>query len=417
MHADQLRVAVDKVVNTLTASGILTAIRDYRTAKGDQRPVAAARLGHAGAMLMEGLARVTPAEASTLQLLHLQNLRETNYWNDLLSPQKPEQQRSAELVHMYSRVLFATNHLPNFAALLARVDANAPAKGASPYTNLAVAQLQPGESRLTVCLTDAGERASDPDRIARSIDGIDMLYSACASLSRRPAMDLRLDYVMGSDDRSIVFTGESDSVAAMGTVIDSIPETLANLNDDQEIDLDELVNSLPIFDQLTTLAGRGAFSENDLKDIRETMHQGALLTLESGVIMPEDPVKGAQTQSGGPRQNQGASVAQANGAAMHPKVNQQAAPQAPSAQSGYTAQQNPNIPAEPYRDEHYERYLKERAAMQSGGAEAVITSAPDDPFPMLDNAVNADASPANAPEDQQAAIDDLLNSLNRQRDA
>ncbi len=435
MHADQLRVAVDKVVNTLTTSNVMTAIRDYRTAKGDQRPVAAARLGHAGAMLMESLGRVSPEEASTLQLLHLQNLREPAYWQDLLSPQKPEQQRTAELVHLYSRVMFATSHLPNFAALLGRVDSAAPLPKAAVGAGVGAetAALQPGESRITVQLTDAGERASDPDRIARSIDGIDMLYSACASLSRRPAMDLRLDHVAGSNDRSIVFTGETDSISAMSTVIDSIPETLASLNDDQEIDLDQLVDSLPIFDQLATLAGRGAFSENDLKDIRETMHQGALLTLESGVVMPEPPVSGAQAQNTNNQQ------ATAQAEPMKPSLHQRQAPQAAQAvnaenaaqagqpqqaqqpiqlgaapQQAAAATQGQNPPQnEPFRDEHYERYLKERAAMQSSGGNGVITSAPDDPFPMLGNAVNADST---AETDKQAAMDELLKNLNRQRD-
>ena len=415
MHADELRLAIDRVVDTLTASGILTAIRDYRTSKGDQRPVAAARLGHAGAMLMERMERVTPHEKTALQLLHLTDLREQAYWQDLLSPKKPEAARSAELVQLYSRVLFASNHLPNFAALLGRVTKSpvgTPTAAGTPQT----AELRAGESRFTFQLSDAGEKASDPDRIARSIDGIDMLYSASASLSRRPAMDLRLDYVGGGNgDRSIAFTGESDSVSAMSAVIDSIPDALADLNDDQEIDLDSLVSSLPIFEQLGTLAGHGAFSENDLRDIRETMHQGALLTLESGVILPEAPQRGANV-SQGTRQQAYASASSANGAATNgahaPSSVQQSAP-APSATAAPTAARSA-----PERDEHYERYLQERAAMQNGsGGNGVIQPAADDPFPRLGNAVEVGTPPNSAVDaEKQSAVEDLLKTLNRQRD-
>lgn len=380
MHADQLRTAIDRVVDTLTASGILTAVRDYRTAKGDQRPVAAARLGHAGAMLMERMEKVTPHEKTALQVLHLTSLREAAYWQDLLGPNKPEKARASELVQLYSRVMFASNHLPNFAALLGRVT-NTPA-GAAQGQAPQASELRAGESRMTIQLSDAGEKASDPDRIARSIDGIDMLYSASASLARRPAMDLRLDFISGNDDRTIAFTGESDSVSAMSAVIDSIPDALADLNDDAEIDLDELVQSLPIFEQLTTLAGHGAFSENDLRDIRETMHQGALLTLESGVVLPETPQKAAHSGSNGSQQ--------------------------PPASTSAAA-------ADPERDEHYERYLKERAAMQNGsGTNRAVQQAADDPFPMLGNAVDEDSSPSKKSE--QAAMEDLLKTLNRQRD-
>jgi hypothetical protein len=400
MHADQLRVAIDKVVDTLAASGIMTAIRDYRTAKGDQRPVAAARLGHAGAMLMERMGNVTPQEETALKIMHLNNLRDTGYWQALLSMQKSEQERNAELVHLYSRVMFASNHLPNFSALLGRVDTGAGSaasaasgSGASSSTGAnGAAELQAGESRITIHLTDAGEKASDPDRIARSIDGIDMLYSACASLSRRPAMDLRLDYIAGAADRSIVFTGESDSLSAMAAIIDSIPEALADLNDDQEIDLDALVQSLPIFSELNTLTGHGAFSEKDLRDIRETMHQGALLTLESGVVLTEPPVQAAK-----------ASVASA------PKSDVSAAGLA-AAQTAPSSSESPVG-----RDEHYERYLKERAAMQNGSAHDMARGSnhSPDPFPTLGNAVDADEPLS---EDNQAAVENLLKSLNQQRD-
>ncbi len=397
MHADELRVAIDKMVDTLAASGIMTAIRDYRTAKGDQQPVAAARLGHAGAMLMERMGKVTPHEETALKIMHLNNLRDTGYWQALLSIQKSEQERNAELVHLYSRVMFASNHLPNFSALLGRVDAGAGGAG-SPATAAAnsAAELQAGESRITIQLTDAGEKASDPDRIARSIDGIDMLYSACASLSRRPAMDLRLDYIDGSSERSIVFTGETDSVSAMAAVIDSIPEALANLNDDQEIDLDALVQSLPIFSELNTLAGHGAFSEKDLRDIRETMHQGALLTLESGVVLPEPPVQGNKN-------------APAPSVASAPKSGVSAAGLA----AAHTAASSSSAPAG--RDEHYERYLEERAAMQNGSASNMAQQPDDDvdPFPALGNAVDADEPLS---EDKQAAVENLLRSLNQQRD-
>ncbi len=116
-----------------------------------------------------------------------------------------------------------------------------------------------------------------------------MLYSACASIARKPAIDLRMDGVGSkrNNDRELHFTGESDSIAAVFAVIDSIPGALADIDPDQDIDLDAVVQSLPIFEDLNTLASLGNFSSKDLKDITDTMHQGALLALESGVILME----------------------------------------------------------------------------------------------------------------------------------
>lgn len=374
MHADQLRVAIDRIVDTLNAAGILTAVREYRTAKGDQRSVAAARLGSAGAMVMERMETVSPIETSALQHLHLSSLRDAAFWQALLHSDKPEQERAAELVQLYSRVMFASNHLPHLAALLGQVS-ETPDSPAVPR----VAELNVGESRMTIRLSDAGEKASDPDRIARSIDGIDMLYSASASLSRRSAMDLRLDHVIGNSDRSITFTGESDSVAAMAAIIDSIPDALGKLNDDQAIDLDALVQSLPIFEQLNTLAGHGAFSENDIRDIRETMHQGALLTLESGVMLPESPERGGSSAAQNTQQWSANKIAGAS-------------PDALSDDS----------------DEHYERYLKEREAMQNGSAHnGAMQDATDD----LNASANSTDSSSPVSADQQSAVDELLRTL------
>jgi len=397
MHADQLRVAVDNVVNVLAASGVLTAIREYRTAKGDQRPVASARLGHAGGKLMEQWASATAPEKLVLKMLHIDSLCDAAYWKDLLSPAKAEKERTTELVHLYSRVLFASNHLPNFSALVSRVDTSA----ASSQTP-APAALQSGESRLSIRLTDAGEKASDPDRIARSIDGIDMLYSACASLSRRPAIDLRLDNISGKEERLIMFTGEAEGVSAMAGVIDSIPEALADLYEDQEIDLNAVVQSLPIFKQLDTLAGHGVFSENDLRDIRETMHQGALLTLESGVMLVES--QQAASKAVKTSNAEASSLAKTNNA----KSTAAAAAVIAARKAAQAAAEKP----QDKDDEHFEHYMQEKAAMQSGQNTALKSGATE-PFPMMGK-IDVEAPPSEA--DKEAAVEELLKTLNRQRD-
>ncbi len=377
MHADELRRAVNKVVEVLTKSDILSVIREYRTAKGDDRAVAAARLGHSGAVIMENMDKFSASERLVAKILYLDNLGTTQYWQTLLGSASDPSKNAAELVHLYSRVMFASNHLPNLSKLLAPV-----------VNEVSAVPLNAGEANLTIRLTDAGEKAADPDRIARSIDGIDMLYSACASIARKPAMDLRLDNITGKEDRDISFTGEKDSVAALGAVIRSIPEALSQYGDDDDLDLETLVSSLPIFDDLTTLANLGKFTQDDLKDISETMHQGALLVLESGVVLVQKPAPKAPAaqvvvapetiqESDPPTLTRRASVSPL------PSANNEAAaaPAAPTSE----------------RDEHYERYLREREAMQQQGSGASQKS----PQAIA----------------KQDAVDEMLRNLGRSRDS
>lgn len=377
MHADELRTAIHRVVEVLNKADILAVVKEYRTAKGDQRAVAAARLGHAGAVIMENMDKFSPAEKAVAKCMFLESLGTTQYWQGLLASANDPKKNAAELVHLFSRVMFASTHLPNLANLLGDVQSTT-----SPSISLPVA----GESRLTIRLTDAGERAADPDRIARSIDGIDMLYSACASIARKPAMDLRLDGISGTEARDIHFMGERDSVAAVGAVIASIPEALEEIPPDDDIDLEELVASLPIFEDLNTLANLGTFTPTDLKDISETMHQGAMLILESGVILVDEAAAAAQQNSTSTTQ-----AGRANGAA-HDMGN--AAPP--------ILTRRPNEPAPGgERDEHYERYLREREALQQGGAAGAN--------PRAGAQTNGNTG---SPQD----VDELLKNLGRSRD-
>lgn len=385
MHADELRTAIHRVVEVLNKADILAVVKEYRTAQGDQRAVAAARLGHSGAVIMENMDKFSPAEKAVAKSMFLDSLGTTQYWQNLLASAADPRKNAAELVHLFSRVMFASTHLPNLANLLGQVNSSTSAATAT----LPVA----GEALLGIRLSDAGERASDPDRIARSIDGIDMLYSACASIARKPAMDLRLDSISGKDTRDIHFMGERDSVAAVSAVIASIPDALAQLHPDDDIDLDELVASLPIFEDLNTLANLGTFTPTDLKDISETMHQGAMLILESGVVLVENnsasDSAAAQTEAS-VQMRPGAS----NVAATRSQRNVHAAPPILNKRPNGAAQQ----PAE--RDEHYERYLRERAAMQRGAGQA-----------------NGAAIPPQAADDQPSVnVDELLKNLGRSRD-
>lgn len=374
MHADELRVAVNSILDILNRSEVQTVVRDYRTAAADQRAEATARLARAGAVLREDLQRLDTDQRQVLGILHLDALATPDYWSTLLDTTDPRAM-NAELVRLYSRVMFARDHLPRMLELVSPESA----RSVSPRDTQASAGSEPssmidhppghGEHRLNIRLTDAGERAADPDRVARAIDAVDMLYSACASMARKPAMDLRLDLVDGIESRDLWFTGERDSISAVIAVLAAIPDVLEELDPDGDIDLDDVVRTLPIFADLQTLGAGGTFGTDDLKDISDTMHQGALLALESGVILLSQPT--GTTPAAPP--------------AAKPAEQDTAHAAADAGLSG---------------DEHYAHYLREREALRN---------ADDSPIPG--NLVDSSA------EDQKRreAVEEMLRSLERAR--
>jgi len=375
MHADELRVAVTKIVSVLKKSEIRSAVDQYRAAKGDNKSAAAAKLAHAGAVILEEFDALPDSGKAVVKCLQLDPLATTAYWKKITEPGDDPKAHQGEVVRL----------------------ARAPsAPVIAPAPSAILAPLEEGEGGLYIRLTDAGERASDPDRIARAVDGVDMLYSACASIARKPAIDLRLDALVNrpNRDRDMRFTGERDSIAAVFAVIESIPAALANINAEQEIDLDSVVRSLPIFADLKTLAKLGTFSAKDLKDISETMHQGALLTLESGVILINESIA-AQDVRG-------------DAAAKSITANAKSAAQAASSLN--TNMQDTVASSAAEKDEHYNRYLREREAMlrpQDGSSAEASDSSPwglGEDAPKLLDTTDEDSA-------RRDAVDELLKSL------
>jgi len=105
MHADELRSAISRVVEVLNKADILAVVKEYRTAKGDNRAVAAARLGHSGAIIMESMENFSAAEKAVVKCMFLESLGTTQYWQGLLASAADPEKNSAELVHLFSRAM------------------------------------------------------------------------------------------------------------------------------------------------------------------------------------------------------------------------------------------------------------------------------------------------------------------------
>lgn len=389
MRADELRSAVVRVTEILKEADLAGAINALRAAKGDARAGAATRLRLLGTQVGKRFQALNAPEKLVVKQLHLTSLASAAYWEELHAASSTSERVHPEVVRLASRVMFATNHLPALTQLLADVPTAAVA--ASAPVAAALPTLAQDEDLLIARLSDAGERAADPDRIARAIDGIDMLYSACASVARKPTTDLRLERIDGAETRDIHFVGETDTVASVGAVLASIPGVIAGFDQSQELDLDELVAALPVFEDLRTLGKRGSFTSNDLKDIKETMYQGAMLSLESGItIVPAAQAASAQTDS-------------ATGAAQN------------LAETAAGASNSETDAAE-----HYDRYLQEREAMQQATTSA--NAAPSlhersKPLPVAGQDFELPAQPSSAASAPKTnSVEGLLQALGKGRD-
>jgi len=279
MRTEQLCSAVDTIAAVLKKSDLLNSIRQHRDASDAGRNDGShARLAQSAKIVLRDAKEFSAAEKEVCSQLHLSSVGSLDYWQALLNKNGDHTAQQAELVQLFSRVMFASSHLPSLTGLLG-----------SGSTMPAAINTGLGESSMAVILKDAGEKASDPDRIARAIDGIDMIYSASVSLSRKPAADLQLREISGHPEKHLVFVGDEEGISALHTVLSSMPVALEQFREFQEIDLSVVVRSIPIFDDLAKLAELGAFNNEELKNIDDTMHQGVMLALESGAVVDKAP--------------------------------------------------------------------------------------------------------------------------------
>ncbi len=415
MRADELRTAVNRITLILDKADVRSAVDRFRSARGDERTVAAARLGHAGAIIMERFEQLTPAERRVVKHLHLDSLASPSYWDSLIASAGKPGPVDGEIVRLASRVMYASSHLPGLIALLDESES-----GAQQHYAQA-----PTEGRLIVRLADAGERATDPDRVARSIDGVDMLYSACASIARKPAIDLRLEGISGDETRDIHFTGDKDATAAATAVLQSIPDAIAAFDDSEDLDLDDIIASLPVFEDLQTLASLGSFTPTDLKDITETMYQGAMLALESGVSLV---TTGKPSSNGATPPARSTPVPRSNAVVAVPSAGYPdddldtpmlTTPQADATLNGAAGADAANGSAV----DHYNRYLQEREAMQQtsppaaqstgisgNAANGQIMNDGDFQHPHFDAAESSQRDSL-----RKDAVDELLQALGKRR--
>ena len=152
----------------------MPALKSYRASlRGrEDRAKAVARMTRASEAYLERTLMFGDDESAVVNLLHLGQLGTASFWMDLASDVHPLETRQAQAVSAYSKMMFATNHLPSLMALVRESSAVDGLRSDDEVT-----------ASLVLRLYDSVESASSPDRMARMIDAIDMLYSSCASIS------------------------------------------------------------------------------------------------------------------------------------------------------------------------------------------------------------------------------------------
>ena len=142
MRADQLRSAAGTIAELLKKSDLLNSIRQHRDAREErQRQATRSRLSQSAKILLAGARGFSDAEQKVCSLLHLDKAASVDYWQALVSDDGDERAQQAELVQLYSRVMFASSHLPSLLNMVSDVRSAPAAIERSPGENLSLIHI------------------------------------------------------------------------------------------------------------------------------------------------------------------------------------------------------------------------------------------------------------------------------------
>ena len=280
MDLIQLYSATQRVVKSLEISGLMPALKQYRVAlrgtSAKDTDAAESRLLQAGEAYVEKTTQFSDDETSVVNLLHLGQLGLSSFWIDLTSSVSPIEVRQAQAVSAFSKIMFATSHLPGLLGLVRETSA--------------VEGLRGGESdavRLVVRLYDSIEPAASPERLARLLDAVDLLYSACALIADTDVESLQLMSVSGVAVRSVIFHGDSDAITATQRVISYLNVVTAESLQEDSFQVESIAVKHPFLQAIDNLKELGAISTETAERAQRNIVEGSIMLLETGAQLAD----------------------------------------------------------------------------------------------------------------------------------
>ena len=257
----------------------MPALKSYRASlRGlEDRAKAVASVTHASEAYLEKTLMFGDDEAAVVNLLHLGQLGTASFWLDLTSDVHSVETRQAQSVSAYSKMMFAVNHLPSLLALV---------RESSAIDGLRSEDAS--ADSLVLRLYDSVESASSPDRLARLIDAVDMLYANCASLlpqqlkSQPQNIPLQLMSVSGVAIRSVVFRGDALLVAAAQKVILYLNQMSEESHKDTVYSVESIADSMPFAELVGEILQLEENKDGVLGAVTKNAKDSAIMLLECG---------------------------------------------------------------------------------------------------------------------------------------
>lgn len=260
---------------TLTAaintSGMQSAVKHYHAQLQRDTGLLAAqgRLAQACAHYIDMAGSFDADVMRVVERMHLTELQTESFWSAITGG-GPRVDRQRKLVLVYSKILFVARHLPRLLETL---------RGLADDHGERTASV-PDRELFSLILYDDETPASSPDRIARLLDGFELVYCSCASILSRSQDAPELLSITGHLNKSVVFRGDSVTLRASRNVLEVCLARIKENN--QALPLETILLQIPALVVLDKLATLGRHSAGDVAVLRQNLLNGAIMMVESG---------------------------------------------------------------------------------------------------------------------------------------
>lgn len=271
MDLNRFQNAATTIAEVLDRSGLNSAIEKYSLELRAGDGVASEKLltRASEGYMNQAAAAYGENELLLVNSLQLDRLQSPSYWFDACSPVLSLSVRLHMLEQALWHLKFASQQFPEILAVVGAAEV-----GSADTVD---------SSSISVKVVDAVDKASDPDRISRLIDGVDMIYRACANLAGQPEDGLKLMSVRGgTGNRTVVFHGHQEVSTATRRIIGTLHQHASSHLKADTYSVERIAEQLPFMHAIDELYRVGALEAGFANDISDGVLAGSIMLLECG---------------------------------------------------------------------------------------------------------------------------------------
>ncbi len=276
MELIQLHRASQLVSRAILTTGLLEAVNRYRrllAANDSEASAAQAQLVEASTRYVEQASAFNGHQQAVADKLNLTPLGTLTYWSALTSSSATSVQRQAKLTSIARRLMVVSGPLTSVFGLVDDTDSR---PAIDPH------------STVSLYLYDDRLSAADPDRVSRTVDGLDMIYEGCALLADVPTNGLQLLSIDGEPHRRLVFTGHIEAATATRRIVRSLNERYTQDDLLAGKPVDAICESLPFLQSINDLYRADALSGEFAGKVHHATLAGAIMLAEAGAQLAAD---------------------------------------------------------------------------------------------------------------------------------